>query len=70
MNAVIKLQPSFDDGVVHGMAMAASLIVRTFDNPTIALEVLGAAGIDRKSEVEALLLTSYDADPLLKILSK
>lgn len=70
MNAVIKLQPSFDDGVVHGMAMAASLIVRTFDNPTIALEVLGAAGIDRKSEVEALLLTIYDADPLLKILSK
>lgn len=58
------------DGVNVGIALAAAIIVRTFDNPTIALEVLGAAGLDRRSEIVALGLDEYDAKPLLGILKK
>lgn len=61
---------SFDDGVLHGMAIAAALLARDYDNPTLALEVLGAAGCDRVADIDRLHLDDYDADPLLKIVKQ
>lgn len=64
------VEQSFDDGVVHGMAMAAALLVRTFGQDTLALEVLGAAGLDSKKTIHKLHLEDYDAEPLLRIVRK
>lgn len=51
-----------------GMCLAAALLLRDFDNPTHAREILHAAGIDAE-RVRQLELDDYDADPLIAELS-
>lgn len=54
-------------GISIGMALAAAMLVRDFDSPTHAREILGAAGIDNREAVTSLGLDDYDVEPLLKI---
>jgi hypothetical protein len=54
-------------GIEIGMCLAASIVARDFDRPTIAEEILGAAGIDRERLLD-LELDDYDAEPLLELL--
>lgn len=56
-------------GINIGMAMAAAILTRDFGQPTLALEILGAAGIG-SFEVEALDLDDYDRNPLRAIVAQ
>lgn len=53
-------------GIEIGMALAAAILVRDFDQPTHAAEILGAAGLDWNA-IERLGLDDYDAAPLATI---
>lgn len=56
-------------GIDIGMCLAAALLIRDFDQPSYALEILEAAGIDAE-RVGDLDLDDYDAEPLLAELNK
>lgn len=53
-------------GVEEGMAMAAAIVARDRDNPTIARDIIDAAGIE-KGDVSRLDLPDYDKAPLHKL---
>lgn len=54
-------------GITIGMALAAAILVRDFDQPTLAKEMVSAAGIEADN-LASLSLDEYDHEPLLKIL--
>jgi hypothetical protein len=56
-------------GIAIGLCLAAAILVRDFDYPTLALEILGADGIDR-AMIDALDLEPCDSEPLLKIVKE
>lgn len=56
-------EPCAEDNIKTGMALAAAILVRDFDNHTHALEVLGAAGINAEN-IAGLNLDDYDLKPL------
>lgn len=59
-----------DRGMRVGMALAAAIVVRTFDNPTIAKEILGAAGLDSRRRLSEIELDDYDKAPLMRLFQK
>lgn len=63
-----RLNGDDDLGIATGMALAAAIMARDFDQPTYARELLGAAGLDSIEGIAALGLEEYDAAPLRKSL--
>lgn len=53
-----------DRGVGIGMVIAASIIMRSFGDDTIAEEILGAAGITTLDAMRRFGVEAYDAMPL------
>lgn len=62
-----RLNGQEDFGIMVGMALAAAFLVRDFDQPTLAREILGAAGLSAAWSLETLQLEDYDLRPLLQI---
>ncbi len=55
-------------GIDIGMCLAAAMLLRDFDRPSLAREILDAAGIDA-ARVKELELDDYDSEPLLEELA-
>lgn len=54
-------------GIDIGICLAAAILVRDFDRPSFAVEILEASGIDA-DRLAALDLDDYDTEPLQKVL--
>ena len=65
-----RLNGDHDVGIIIGMAIAAALLTRDMDKPSLALEVLGAAGLDDRKSLSSLELDDYDLAPLLRIVKR
>ena len=68
MADVPRLNGDDDRGILIGMALAAAILVREFDQPTMAQEIAGAAGLTLEA-LATLGLEEYDTEPLKKILT-
>ena len=66
MTEVLLVNAAERRGIDIGLCMAAAVLVRDFDRPSLAEEILGAGGIDR-DRLADLDLDEYDAEPLLKL---
>lgn len=55
------------DEFTHGYLTAASQVMRAFDNPTIAVELMKTAGVTSRRELRAARLDKFDLDPLLEV---
>lgn len=53
---------------IDGWALAASQVMRVFDQPTIAYELMRAAGITTRADIRKLKLEKFDTGPLYKVL--
>lgn len=54
--------------VMVGMAMAAAIVVRSWDKATYAQEILAAAGVDNFETLKAIGVEQYDLDVIAPIL--
>jgi hypothetical protein len=56
-------------GVGIGMAIAASIIMKSWGNDTYAREILGAAGLDTLDKLKASGVDQYDIDALMPVVA-
>lgn len=64
----MNMTVDFDRGMVVGMALACSIVQRSFDQPTIVEEVLGAAGLTTPAQLRAAGVDDYDINILSPIM--
>lgn len=56
--------------LTQGWAMAASQVMRLFDEPGIAYDLMSTAGIRTRADVRKLKLEKFDTDPLHAVLKQ
>ena len=61
-------RPLLDREFKRGWAMAAAHLMRAFDEPSMAYDILAHAGITTSADVKLLALESFDTVPLYAVL--
>ncbi|HZG29914.1 MAG TPA: hypothetical protein VE079_15780 [Ensifer sp.] len=56
--------------ITQGMAMAAAIVERAFDNSTVALEILNAAGLTTLQKLQEAGVEEVDVEALKKVIDR